>query len=114
MDNPGIAAEKIQVACHAIVKAHPEGDDQIGVEQGTIGLHSAVHAHHAEAQGMIHRNRRKSVQGKGDGDVSFFGQFLKSLPGIAGNHPVAAKNDRSFTFVDQSHGLPDPVAIRRG
>ncbi len=57
MDDLGVAAEKRQVSRHTIVKAHPEGDNQIGVQQGAIGLHGAVHAHHAEAQGMIHRDR---------------------------------------------------------
>ena len=57
MDDLRIPAEKIQVTCHAIVKAHSERDHQIGVEQGPVGFHRAVHAHHAEAQGMVYRDR---------------------------------------------------------
>ncbi len=37
-----------EVAGHAIVKAHPYGDDQVGILDSEVGIGLAMHPHHAQ------------------------------------------------------------------
>ena len=60
------------------------------MHEGAIGLHRAVHAHHAQAEGVIHRQGRQAVQGEGDGDVGLCGKLLQIGAGIAADHAVSA------------------------
>ena len=60
-----------------------------------------MHAHHPETQGVIHRQCRKSMQGKGDGDVGFFGELPQA--------PALSITDRSFKdrYLECSKELTD-------
>ena len=57
---PGRVA--LEVAGDPVVEAHAQGDEQIGVLDGLVDLGHAVHAHHAEAERMIFRDRAHAQQ----------------------------------------------------
>ena len=48
-----------EIAGHAIVEAHAEGENQIRALHGVVDPRLAVHPHHAEVQRMVRRQARR-------------------------------------------------------
>ena len=58
LDLLGLGGVSFQVAGHTVVKAHAQGDQEIGVLNGVVHPGFAVHSHHAEIQRMRGRETR--------------------------------------------------------
>ena len=71
-----------QLAGDAIVEPHAEGDQQVGVLDGVVDPGLAVHAHHAEVERMMRRQRADAEQRHGHRHVRALGQrrALRSSP----------------------------------
>ena len=46
-------ANSRDLAGHAIVEAHAEGQQQVGLVDGIVGIHAAVHAQHVQRQRIV-------------------------------------------------------------
>ena len=112
MDNLRTDGESRQIARHPVIEAHPEGDDQIGIQQRSIGFHSPVHPHQTETQWMVDRQGRQTMQRESYGYMRLFSELRQIPAGIAVDDPVPAKDDRLFAAVDQAHRLFDKFAVR--
>ncbi len=40
--------ERVQLARHAVIEPHADGQQQVAVADGTIAVHAAVHAEHIQ------------------------------------------------------------------
>ena len=58
-----------EVAGDAVVEAHAEGEQQVGLLDGVVDPRLAVHAHHAELQRMRGGDAAEAEQRGGDGDL---------------------------------------------
>ena len=47
MDNAGVAPKGFQIAGDTVIETHAQRNDQIGIQQRTVGLNRSVHPHHA-------------------------------------------------------------------
>ena len=72
-------ANSVDLAGHAVVEAHAEGQQQVGVVDGVVGVDGAVHAEHVQAEVMIGREAAEAVDRQGDGDAGQLGE-LPSAP----------------------------------
>ena len=63
-----------EVAGDAIVEAHAEGEQEVGVLDRVVDPRLAVHAHHAERERMRGGDGAEAQQGAGDGDLKAFGE----------------------------------------
>ena len=52
MDDLRPAGERREVAGHPVVEPEADADDQVGLLDGAVDVHLAVHARHAEVQRM--------------------------------------------------------------
>jgi hypothetical protein len=107
------AGEIVQIAGDAVIEAHAQGNDQIGIHQGTVGFHGPVHAHHAQAHRVVHWQRRQSVQRKGHRDMGSSPQKpAVSEPALLEMTPWPQRMMGLLAPVDQIDGLlsarPDP------
>ena len=114
MNDIGIFGVFIQFTGYAIVETHTETDDQIGVHDGTIRFYRPVHPHHTQAQGMISRHRRQTMQREGNRDIGLFRQLLEHRTGITGDDAVPAEHDRSLAAIHHLNRLVDNFPLRRG
>src|SRR5580700_9305199 len=58
-----------QVAGDAVIEAHADGDEQVGLLNGVIDPSFAVHAHHAEVHGIGSREAADAEKRHGDGNI---------------------------------------------
>ncbi len=63
-----------KVAGDAVVEAHAEGEQQIGLLDRVVDPGLAVHAHHAEREGMMGGEGSEAEQSAGDGDLLALGE----------------------------------------
>ena len=59
-----------EVAGDAVVEAHAEGEEQVGLLDGVVDPGFAVHAHHAERERVVGGEGSEAEQGAGDGDLT--------------------------------------------
>ena len=62
VDLLGLRRVGAELAGHAVVETHAQGDQQIGFLNGLIDPGFAVHAHHAQIQGMRGREGAEAKQ----------------------------------------------------
>ena len=94
MNNLRVAGEARRVAGHAVVEAHAHRDQQVGMLDGAIDVHLAVHARHAEMQRMILGERADAEQGGDDGDAGVLGEDAQVLARIAQDDAVSRQDER--------------------
>ena len=63
-----------EVAGDAVVEAHAEGEEEVGGLDGVVDPGLAVHAHHAEVEGVGGGEAAEAEEGGGDGDAVSFGE----------------------------------------
>mmetsp|Transcript_25362 Transcript_25362/g.80244 ORF Transcript_25362/g.80244 Transcript_25362/m.80244 type:complete len:427 (+) Transcript_25362:2029-3309(+) len=84
--------EALELAGDAVVKAHPKGEEQIGLVDRVVGVHRAVHAEHAERRRpeclLVARHRPQAHEGRGHRNAvcaGKLGDFLSSAVGATAN-----------------------------
>ena len=95
----------LEVARHAVVEAHADGDDQVRVLDGLVDPGLAVHAHHAEVSGMSGRESAEAEQGAGDRNVCLFDELREGLGGLRLDDAVAREEDWTFCVLDELDGF---------
>ncbi len=89
-----------QIAGDAIIKAHTDGDEEIGFLNGVINPSLAVHAHHAEVQRIVGGEAADAEERHRDRKVPGVDELVEYAHG-AGNHDaVTGKNQRALGVVE--------------
>ena len=107
----GVAGE---VAGDAVVEAHAEGEEEVGLLDGVVDPGLAVHAHHAERERVRGGDGAEAEQGAGDGDLLGFGEGEDFCFGAGFDDAVAGEDDGLFGLLDEGDGFADGGATRRG
>lgn len=103
----GLGGELGDVTSHAIVEPRTDGDDQIGLLHGHVGIGGPVHAEHVQGLRVEFVVTTQTLQGRGDGDARLVGQFLQDLGAIgAGEQTLAHVQDG---FLGDVHQAGDTV-----
>ena len=89
------------LAGHAIVEPHAEGQQQIGVIDRVIGVNAAVHAQHVERERMIAGKSAQAHHRRGHGNAGLADQLEQFFAGIGGNYAAAGINYRPLGCADQ-------------
>src|ERR1035441_1920615 len=95
----------------AVVEAHAEGEQEVGLLDGVVAPGLAVHAHHAEREGMVGGRGSEAEQGAGDGDLAAFGEGDDLVARARVDDAVAGENNRAFRGSDEADGLAHGVRL---
>ena len=89
VDHRGIGSEAGELARHAIIESSAQGDEQVRLLQGADSSDGAMHARHAQLQGVIVREGTSGHQRGHDGDAGQLGQAQERSRGIRADHSAA-------------------------
>src|ERR1700757_3439324 len=93
-----------QIAGDAIVKAHANGDEQVGFLDRVIDPSFAVHSHHAEVKRVAGREAADAEERHSDRKIAGMDELVEHAH-RAGNHDaVTGKNQRTLGGVEQLDG----------
>ena len=76
------------VAGDPVIETEPDAEDHVGVLDGAVDMHFAVHPGHAEVERMRFREGADAEQGRDDRDAGLLGQGPHLGVGVAEDHPV--------------------------
>ena len=111
MDNSRARTELFGAIGHPIIKPRTDGQDQIRMVHGHIGLISAMHTEHAQELLVSGRISTQPHQRIGDGKVQRAGQFSQ-LPGrLPQDDATAGIDDRPLGGQQHIHGLFDLAGV---
>ena len=96
-----------EVAGDAVVEAHAEGEQQVGLLDGVVDPGLAVHAHHAERERMVRGEAAEAEQRAGDGDLLALGEGEDLGFGAGVRDAVAGEDDGLLCGLDEFDGLLD-------
>ena len=108
----GVFAEHFELAGNAVVPAAADGEDQVAVEHGLVGVHGAVHAEHAERKLVISGEGSEAEHGAAHRGVQLFGEFLHLAGSPADHGTVAHEQQRLLGILEVFGCLFD--ALGRG
>mmetsp|Transcript_1461 Transcript_1461/g.3296 ORF Transcript_1461/g.3296 Transcript_1461/m.3296 type:complete len:451 (+) Transcript_1461:1018-2370(+) len=92
--------EAVETAGHSVVEARADGEDQVGVLHGVIGVGGPVHSEHVQGERVVLVERAQPLQGGGHGDVRLLGQLLELFHGVPPDHALAGVDHRLLRLVD--------------
>ena len=107
----GVAGE---VAGDAVVEAHAEGEEEIGMLDGVVDPGLAVHAHHAEGERVGGGEGSEAEEGAGDGDLLALGEGDDLVAGAGFDDAVAGEDEGLFGVADEFDGVAASRRTRRG
>jgi len=99
--------ELAHLAGDAVIEAHADGDEEVGLLDGIVGVGGAMHAHHLESEGVGLGKGPQSHQGGGDRRLDVAGQKGQFAGGAAGDDSAAGEDDGPFGTVDAGGGFLD-------
>ena len=95
VDDLAVLGELADLAGDAVVEAHAEGQQQVGLVDGVVGVDGAVHAEHVQAEEVLAREAAQAVQRQGDGDAGLLGELRAGAsPAPDGDDAAAGVDDR--------------------
>src|SRR5258705_12595835 len=93
-----------QIAGDAIIKAHTDGDEEIGFLNGVINPSLAVHAHHAEIQRIVGREAADAEESHGNGKVTGMNEFVEHAHRARHHDAVTGKDQGTLRVVKEVDG----------
>ncbi len=105
VDNLRVTGKARGVAGHAVVEAHAHRDEQVGMLDGAIDVHFAVHARHAEMQRMILGERADAEQRGDDRNAGVLGEDAQVLARVAEDDAVSGEDERTLGLRDEPRGV---------
>ncbi len=96
-----------EVAGDAVVEAHAEGEQQVGLLDGVVDPRFAVHAHHAERERVMRGHAAEAEKRAGDGDLLAFGEGENLGFGAGVRDAVAGEDEGLLCGLDEFDGLLD-------
>src|SRR5262249_214615 len=82
------------LAGDTVVEADAEGQEQVGLVDGVVGVHGAVHSEHLQAQEVIAGKATQAMDGEGDRDSGLFGKSAQPGRSSGGDDAAASVDDR--------------------
>jgi hypothetical protein len=107
VDEFGVAAEHGGFADDAVVKAGADVEDEVGLADGFVGVGGAVHAEHAEGEGVGFWEDAFAKEGGGDGAAEGFGEHEQLLVGPRDHGALTGEDDGAFGLGDEFGGFFD-------
>ncbi len=104
VDLPGVQGIGLEVAGDAVVEAHAQGHEQVGLLDRLVDPGLAVHAHHPQVERMRSGDAADAEQGHGNRDVGVLGKLPHDVAGAGGDDAVAGQDDRALRGLDEGHG----------
>src|SRR5262249_58184031 len=77
VDDLAVLGELADLAGDAVVEAHAQGQEQVRVVDGVVGVDRAVHAEHVQAEVVLAGKAAQAVDGHGHRDAGLLGQGLQ-------------------------------------
>ena len=111
MDDETVLGEGRHLSRHAIVEADAEGEEEIGLVDGVVGVDAAVHAEHVERQRAICRVGPEAHEGHRYRDAGPSGELAELLGGTGGDHPAAGVDHRTLGPLDRRGHLGDLLGV---
>ena len=94
VDDRAVLGKLAELAGDAVVEPHAEGQQQIGVVDGVIGVDGPVHSQHVEREVVIAGYRAQAVYGHRHGNARPGGELAQLFGRIRGHDAAAAVDDR--------------------
>ena len=111
VNDAGLGRKPGQLASDAVVKARADTHEHVGIVDGKVGRVGAVHAHHAEPQGISGRKCPKPHKRTGYGNLQFAGKARKRVGRIGHDDAAASQNDRAFGLGELFHRAPQLIEV---
>ena len=96
VDDLAVTGKLADLARHAIVEAHAQGKEEVGVVNGVVGVDGTVHSQHLQAQEMLAGKPAQPHEGQRHGNAHFLREFLQKRGGSGGNDTTAGVDDGFF------------------
>ena len=103
----GAAREGRQVAGDPVVEPEADPDDEVGLLDGAVHVHLAVHAGHAEMQRVRLGKGADAEQRRDDRDAGALGQLAELAVGVAQDDAVARHDQRPLGPRDEPDRLDE-------
>lgn len=78
----------------AIVEPHPEGQQQVGIVDGVVGIDGTVHAQHMQAEVMVGGEITQPMKRQSDRNAGQFGKLPQFGGGIGMGNPTSCIDER--------------------
>ena len=114
VDDFGVRREGGEAAGDAVVEAHAEGDQQVGIGHRHVGGVAAVHAGHADEVGMLGGQGAEAHQGADGGRVGELDELAQLGRGVGGDDAAARVDQRPLGFPDHLRGAADLAGVAFG
>ena len=101
-----------QLSGNPVVEADAQGQEEVRLVDGVIGVDGAVHAEHLQAQEVVAGETAQSQQGQGHGDPRTIDKSAEVLGSARGDDAAAGIDDRPPAFAD--HGEQGLELVARG
>ena len=104
----------LQVSGDAVVEAHAEGEEEVGLLDGGVHVRLAVHPHHAEAERVAARKAAEAEERQRHGRAGLLGEGLEDLRRPRLDDAVAREDEGALGGGDQLGGLPQVASLELG
>ena len=112
MNDLRIWGKELEVARNTVIKAGPEGNDEVSLLQGGDGGDGAVHTRHTVVERMTLREGIKAHKGARDRNTGEGNEVEKFLGRIRTDNAATHHEDGLFGFGDKSCSFTDLLAVR--
>ena len=113
MNHFGVGGKVGEAAGYAVVKAHPQGDQQVGLVDGQAGVSHAVHSGHSDMEQVVGGERADAQEGGDDRYLGFFRQRFQFGVGVGDEDAVARQDEGAAGGVNQVASLGNLEVISR-
>ena len=102
-----------QVPGDAIVEAHADRDEEIGLLHGAVHPRLAVHPHHPDAEGMRGGEGAEAQESTGHGELRLLHQLSQDRTGLARLHSLPGEDERALALFDERRRAREVALFRR-
>ena len=113
MNHLGVGGKIGEAAGYPVVKAHPQGDQQVSLVDGQTGVGHAVHPGHPDMEQVVGGKGADAQQSGDDRYLGLFGQFFQFGVGVGNEDAVAGQDERPLGLVNQFASLGNLDVVRR-
>ena len=106
-----MGAELRQLAGNPVVETGADGDDEVRLVHGHVGLVGAVHPQHAEIVRVGGRHRAEPHECLGNGETGLLHQLAQLVGGIALDDAAATVDHRALGLYHEIHGLANLLGM---
>ena len=101
VDDLDAGVEGAEPTHRAVIEAHADADDQVGLIGGLVRVEHPVHTEPAVAEGVRFGESADAEEGGDDGDAGSLREFEECGLGIAPDDSMPGDDDGAFRLVDE-------------